>query len=32
MAEITMPMGLYLHEHPTLKYFFFCGKGGVGPE
>ncbi len=30
MAEITMPMGRYLGEHPTLKYFFFGGKGGVG--
>ena len=30
MAEITMPMGRYLREHPTLKYFFFGGKGGVG--
>lgn len=30
MAEITMPMGRYLAEHPTLKYFFFGGKGGVG--
>jgi len=30
MAEITMPMGRYLQEHPTLKYFFFGGKGGVG--
>jgi len=30
VAEITMPMGRYLNEHPTLKYFFFGGKGGVG--
>jgi arsenite-transporting ATPase len=30
MPEITMPMGRYLNEHPTLKYFFFGGKGGVG--
>jgi len=30
MAEITMPMGRYLSEHPSLKYFFFGGKGGVG--
>ena len=30
MAEITMPMGRYLRDHPTLKYFFFGGKGGVG--
>src|SRR3974390_2014868 len=30
MAEITMPMGRYLREHATLKYFFFGGKGGVG--
>ena len=30
MAEITMPMGRYLREHQTLKYFFFGGKGGVG--
>jgi len=25
-----MPMGRYLRERPTLKYFFFGGKGGVG--
>ena len=30
MAEITMPMRRHLREHPTLKYFFFGGKGGVG--
>ena len=30
MADITMPMGRYLNERPTLKYFFFGGKGGVG--
>lgn len=30
MPEITMPMGRYLREHPTLKYLFFGGKGGVG--
>lgn len=30
MPEITMPMGRYLNEHPTLKYYFFGGKGGVG--
>jgi arsenite-transporting ATPase len=30
MAQITKPMGQYLREHPTLKYFFFGGKGGVG--
>jgi arsenite-transporting ATPase len=30
MAEITMPMGRYLRDRPTLKYFFFGGKGGVG--
>src|SRR3990170_4849726 len=30
MAEITMPMGRHLSEHPTLKYLFFGGKGGVG--
>jgi arsenite/tail-anchored protein-transporting ATPase len=27
---ITMPMGRYLSEHPTQKYLFFGGKGGVG--
>jgi arsenite/tail-anchored protein-transporting ATPase len=30
MPEITMPMGRYLREHPSLKYLFFGGKGGVG--
>src|SRR5512141_3445892 len=30
MTEITMPMGRYLREHPTQKYLFFGGKGGVG--
>ncbi len=30
MPEITMPMGRYLREKPTLKYLFFGGKGGVG--
>ncbi|HXX83146.1 MAG TPA: ArsA family ATPase [Casimicrobiaceae bacterium] len=30
MAEITMPMGRHLREHPGLKYLFFGGKGGVG--
>src|SRR5512144_2451067 len=30
MAEITMPMGRYLRDRPTLKYLFFGGKGGVG--
>ncbi len=30
MPKITMPMGRHLREHPTLKYFFFGGKGGVG--
>src|SRR5512135_199452 len=30
MPEITMPMGRYLREHPTQKYLFFGGKGGVG--
>ena len=30
MPELKMPMGRYLREHPTLKYFFFGGKGGVG--
>ncbi len=27
---IPMPMGRYLRERATLKYFFFGGKGGVG--
>jgi arsenite-transporting ATPase len=30
MMQITMPMGQYLREYATLKYFFFGGKGGVG--
>jgi arsenite-transporting ATPase len=30
MTQITVPMGQYLREHGTLKYFFFGGKGGVG--
>jgi arsenite-transporting ATPase len=30
MAQITKPMGQYLRDRPTLKYFFFGGKGGVG--
>ena len=30
MAQITLPMGRHIDEHPTLKYFFFGGKGGVG--
>ncbi len=30
MPGITMPMGRYLSEHPTQKYLFFGGKGGVG--
>jgi arsenite-transporting ATPase len=30
MPEITMPMGRHLRDHPTLKYLFFGGKGGVG--
>ena len=31
MTEITHADGHdYLREHPTLKYFFFGGKGGVG--
>ena len=30
MPELKMPMGRYFREHPTLKYFFFGGKGGVG--
>jgi arsenite-transporting ATPase len=30
MTQITSPMGPYLREHATLKYFFFGGKGGVG--
>ena len=30
MSKITTPMGQYLRERPTLKYFFFGGKGGVG--
>jgi arsenite-transporting ATPase len=30
MTQITVPLGHYLREHETLKYFFFGGKGGVG--
>src|SRR5512146_1995097 len=30
MPGITLPMGRYLSEHPTQKYLFFGGKGGVG--
>jgi len=30
MDQITLPMGQHLREHPTLKYLFFGGKGGVG--
>jgi arsenite-transporting ATPase len=30
MNEITKPMRQHLRENPTLKYFFFGGKGGVG--
>ena len=30
MAQITMSMARHLAEHPTLKYLFFGGKGGVG--
>src|SRR5512147_698200 len=30
MPETTMPMGRHLREHPSLKYLFFGGKGGVG--
>lgn len=30
MPGITLPMGRYLREHPTQKYLFFGGKGGVG--
>jgi arsenite-transporting ATPase len=30
VPNITVPMGRYIREHPTLKYFFFGGKGGVG--
>ena len=30
MTEITMSMKRHLGEHPTLKYLFFGGKGGVG--
>ncbi len=30
MNGIDMPMGRYLAEHPTQKFLFFGGKGGVG--
>jgi arsenite/tail-anchored protein-transporting ATPase len=29
-AAVTTSMRAYLHEHPSLKFFFFGGKGGVG--
>ncbi|HLI28775.1 MAG TPA: ArsA family ATPase [Chloroflexota bacterium] len=30
MGEITQSMKQYLEAHPSLKYLFFGGKGGVG--
>ncbi len=30
MSQMTMSMAAYLHGHPSLKYLFFGGKGGVG--
>ncbi len=30
MPKISLPMGRHIDERPTLKYFFFGGKGGVG--
>jgi len=29
-AAVTTSMRAYLQEHPSLKFFFFGGKGGVG--
>jgi arsenite-transporting ATPase len=29
-AAVTTSMRAYLREHPSLKFFFFGGKGGVG--
>ncbi len=29
-VAVTTPMRAYLREHPSLKFFFFGGKGGVG--
>jgi len=29
-TAVTTPMRAYLQEHPSLKFFFFGGKGGVG--
>jgi hypothetical protein len=29
-SGITLSMGRYLREHPSQKYLFFGGKGGVG--
>ncbi len=29
-AAVTTSMRAYLHQHPSLKFFFFGGKGGVG--
>ncbi len=30
MADIQKSMATYVQEHPTLKFIFFGGKGGVG--
>ncbi len=30
MSQITTSLATYLSEHPSLKYIFFGGKGGVG--
>jgi arsenite-transporting ATPase len=29
-SGVTTPMRVYVEQHPTLKFFFFGGKGGVG--
>jgi arsenite-transporting ATPase len=30
MSQVTISMTKYMEDHPTLKYIYFGGKGGVG--